>query len=59
MPSMTISKTSSATCSAENLALLVLGGSECTRDIEQRLEMSSIILLLVSPDFLASDYCYV
>lgn len=28
------------------------------REIDRNLETSELILLLVSPDFLASDYCY-
>lgn len=28
------------------------------RDIASRLEQAEVILLLISPDFLASDYCY-
>src|SRR5579864_9832732 len=36
----------------------ILAGDEWTRDIDQHLETASIILLLISPDFLASDYCY-
>ena len=33
-------------------------GTEWAGQIDQHLETASIILLLVSPDFLASDYCY-
>ena len=33
-------------------------GEELERSIDERLEACEIILLLVSPDFLASDYCY-
>lgn len=36
----------------------IQAGDEWARDIDQHLEMASIILLLISPDFLASDYCY-
>src|SRR6266700_2234102 len=36
----------------------ILAGNEWARDIDEHLEMASIILLLISPDFLASDYCY-
>src|SRR5260370_19839659 len=36
----------------------ILAGEEWAHDIDQHLEVASIILLLVSPDFLASDYCY-
>jgi TIR domain len=33
-------------------------GSELAREIDANLEASDVILLLVSSDFLASDYCY-
>lgn len=33
-------------------------GSEWEREISQRLNQAQIILLLVSPDFMASEYCY-
>lgn len=33
-------------------------GAEWQTEIEQRLNQADIILLLVSPDFLASNYCY-
>src|SRR6266704_5328694 len=36
----------------------VLAGREWERDIDQHLNTARIILLLVSADFLASDYCY-
>ncbi len=36
----------------------ILPGAEWSREIDEHLEMVSIILLLISPDFLASDYCY-
>lgn len=36
----------------------ILAGQEWARAIDQHLETASIILLLISPDFLASDYCY-
>jgi hypothetical protein len=36
----------------------ILAGDEWARDIDQHLEDASIILLLISPDFLSSDYCY-
>jgi TIR domain len=36
----------------------ILAGGEWARAIDQHLETASIILLLISPDFLASDYCY-
>lgn len=35
----------------------ILAGSEIDSEIEERLESSSLFLLLISPDFLASDYC--
>jgi hypothetical protein len=34
------------------------GGQEFSREIDQHLETADVILLLVSSDFLASDYCY-
>jgi DNA polymerase III delta prime subunit len=33
-------------------------GSEWTGEINKHLDTATIILLLISPDFLASDYCY-
>ena len=36
----------------------ILPGAEWSREIDQHLEAASLILLLISPDFLASDYCY-
>ncbi len=33
-------------------------GNEWAHDINKHLEAASIILLLISPDFLASNYCY-
>lgn len=33
-------------------------GKEFKREISQNLEQAEIILLLISPDFIASDYCY-
>ena len=33
-------------------------GNEIDRAISERIETDDIILLLVSPDFIASDYCY-
>lgn len=36
----------------------ILAGNEWARDIDEHLETASIILLLISADFLASDYCY-
>lgn len=35
----------------------IIAGEEVDRAIHQRLEEADIILLLVSPDYLASDYC--
>jgi len=35
----------------------ILAGSELDDEIAEQLESSELILLLVSPDFLASDYC--
>src|SRR5947209_9791837 len=36
----------------------ILPGAEWNREIDEQLEGASIILLLISADFLASDYCY-
>ena len=36
----------------------ILPGSEFDKDIAEALEVAQIILLLVSADFLASDYCF-
>jgi hypothetical protein len=36
----------------------ILPGETWTHEIEMHLETASLILLLVSPDFLDSDYCY-
>ena len=36
----------------------ILAGKEWGQEIDEHLETASIILLLISPDFLASDYCY-
>lgn len=36
----------------------IIAGTEWAREIDKHLETASIILLLVSADFLASDYCY-
>jgi hypothetical protein len=36
----------------------ITAGEEFDRTISKNLEAADIILLLVSPDFLASDYCY-
>src|SRR5205807_5940249 len=33
-------------------------GAEWEREISRHLEEAEILLLLVSPDFIASDYCY-
>jgi TIR domain len=36
----------------------ILAGSEFAKQIDQHLEEADVILLLVSPNFIASDYCY-
>ena len=36
----------------------LIAGSDINSGISQELERADIILLLVSPDFLASEYCY-
>ena len=36
----------------------ILAGDKWAQEIDHHLETASIILLLISPDFLASDYCY-
>ena len=36
----------------------ILAGQTFSSEIDSHLESADIILLLVSPDFLASDYCY-
>ncbi|WP_426993101.1 toll/interleukin-1 receptor domain-containing protein [Methylomonas sp. CM2] len=36
----------------------ISGGTEWESEIDQQLQSASIILLLISSDFLASDYCY-
>ena len=36
----------------------IMPGAEWMRDVDEHLNTASIILLLISPDFLASDYCY-
>lgn len=36
----------------------ISGGTEWAQEIDKHLNTAQIILLLVSPDFLASDYCY-
>ena len=33
-------------------------GSEWKREVDAHLNTSDIILLLISPDFMQSDYCY-
>ena len=37
---------------------LITPGTDWTKALDQHLDIAAIILLLVSPDFLASDYCY-
>ncbi len=37
---------------------LLVAGTDCHREIDKHLNTASIILLLVSADFLNSDYCY-
>jgi hypothetical protein len=39
-------------------AQLITPGSDWAQEMEQHLETASVILLLISADFLASDYCY-
>ena len=36
---------------------LITPGSDWSREIERELEQADIVLFLVSPDFMASDYC--
>ena len=36
----------------------IKGGSEWEREIDRSLESADLVLLLVSADFIASDYCY-
>jgi len=36
----------------------ILAGTECDREINRHLDDADLILLLCSPDFIASDYCY-
>ena len=36
----------------------ILPGEDRARSIDEHLETASLILLLISPDFLASEYCY-
>src|SRR4051794_40757892 len=37
---------------------LLKGGMDWAQEIDERLNRSSLILLFISPDFVASDYCY-
>ena len=37
---------------------LITAGTDWVREIDKSLNAASIILLLISPDFMASDYCY-
>src|SRR5579862_767703 len=39
-------------------AQLIDPGSDWMQEMERHLETASVILLLISADFLASDYCY-
>src|SRR5579859_6562879 len=36
----------------------IVGGQDWEKTIDTHLETASLILLLISPDFVASDYCY-
>lgn len=36
----------------------ILGGTNWDTEIDSRIEKADIILILVSPDFIASEYCY-
>src|SRR5205085_962335 len=36
----------------------ILAGTERPQEIERHLTTARVILLLISPDFIASDYCY-
>ncbi len=36
----------------------IVAGEDFDQEIDEHLQDADIILLLVSPDFLASDYCY-
>src|SRR5579864_4645780 len=36
----------------------ISAGSEWKQEIDKQLDTADVILLLVSPDFIASDYCY-
>jgi predicted MPP superfamily phosphohydrolase len=37
---------------------MITAGAEWKGEIDRRLETAGVILLLISPDFIASDYCY-
>jgi replicative DNA helicase len=37
---------------------LIPGGTDFAKEIDARLDSADIVLLLVSPDFIASDYCW-
>lgn len=37
---------------------MIMPGTEWGKEIDEHLEKAHIILLLISPDFMASDYCY-
>lgn len=37
---------------------LITAGSEWAKEIDEHLESADLILLLISPDFMASDYCH-
>lgn len=37
---------------------LILPGSEFANEIDKNIESADLILLLISPDFIASEYCY-
>ena len=36
----------------------ICAGAEWEREISEQISTAQIVLLLVSPDFMASDYCY-
>src|SRR5438067_8677741 len=36
----------------------IVPGQDWAKEMDKRLEQAAVILLLVSPDFVASDYCY-
>lgn len=40
------------------LDVMILAGSDWKLEVEKHLKEADIILLLISPDFMASDYCY-